>query len=275
MPHRIRLLLGRPIVVDDVAHYRRQYRAIALLGLLAMVSGLAFFLDPGSLERSAVGRALHGPVDDLWSLFYAAGGAMVVAGVYFPRRWHGPLPALEASGLWLLLTALTVNGVAIVAVRGWAAGATIPTLAFAAWVAYGRVQDLYQLGRTADPGPSGPKEPAGRALGVVAFVVPFAASGLDLNAVVVALLGGGGVAAFAQFFLLPRNREGIIASASEKAAASAAHLLATYEQDNERLRDRVAELERLNGAHVLELQECGGKITRLEARIDQLEAGRA
>lgn len=131
--------------------YRRDNRFELLLGVLAFLAGVAFFVNPGSSAGTAARTALPGPLDDVWQGMYLCGGLMVAIGVVRARV------LLEVPGLWLLATAIAVNAVAIVSLRGpLMAAAALGPLVAAAWACIARAVDLHRnvhlIGRAARAG---------------------------------------------------------------------------------------------------------------------------
>lgn len=99
---------------EDRRSYLHENRFEAGFGGLALLSAIQFYLDPTSFQRTAVGMALHGPLDDIWSLMYGFGGLAIIVGIV--TRYI----AIEAAGLWLLGSATVVNMYGICLVRGGA-----------------------------------------------------------------------------------------------------------------------------------------------------------
>ena len=109
---------------DARSGYLQAHAFELLIAVLAAVSALAFFLDPGALARSPIGRAVH-PFDTAWNVLYLAGSALVVAGLVRPSY------RLEVAGLVMLSSAIAAGTVAVVAIRG-AAGVSSITIYVAA-----------------------------------------------------------------------------------------------------------------------------------------------
>lgn len=82
-----------------------------LLAALGVLAALGFFFEPGELAHTAIGQAAH-PFDYAWNVLYAAGGALVVAGLVRPSY------RLEVAGLVMFGAAVIGAGVALVAYRG-------------------------------------------------------------------------------------------------------------------------------------------------------------
>lgn len=127
----------------DRKAYRRQTRPLFLLGALILVSGLTFYLNPGSLENTSVGRAVTGPIDEIWYGEYILSGLLICYGT------QRPAPHIERAGLIFFLTALAVNALAVMAIRGIPSLTVIPAMAVAAWVAWGRYADLTRASKVA------------------------------------------------------------------------------------------------------------------------------
>lgn len=94
-------------------YYRAQNAAWMWLGLAAIVSAINWFIDPEkAAAKSAVGRQLVGPWDDLWTFFTALGGACILVGIWYFRI------RLEIVGHFLLTAGIAVNFVAVIVVFG-------------------------------------------------------------------------------------------------------------------------------------------------------------
>jgi hypothetical protein len=120
--------------------YRRRARLSRSLGFACVPIALTALLDRETLGTASVAYALEGPLDTAWILAYLIGGACAFAGV----EWRPyPRPEVEALGVWLLVGAMVINGLAIVATRGAVAGGvTAIGLFVLADVLYGRARDL-------------------------------------------------------------------------------------------------------------------------------------
>lgn len=120
--------------------YRRRARLSRSLGIGAIPVALTALVDPDTLGAASVATALAGPIDTFWILGYLFGGMAAAAGVLW-RPY--PRPELEALGVWLLIGAMVINGLAIVALRGpIAGGVTSVGLWVLADVLYARARDL-------------------------------------------------------------------------------------------------------------------------------------
>lgn len=85
----------------------------ALIALLCLLAAAKFFVDPGNLDASAVGRALP-PWDFLWNAGFGLGGLAILAGLWAGRG------DVEVAGLFLLSTAILLQGIAVLVIYGWA-----------------------------------------------------------------------------------------------------------------------------------------------------------
>lgn len=121
MPHRHR---AEDISTHDSlpANERRVFTRGYLLGnafelwiaLAAILTALTYFYDPAALTDSSVGRVAH-PIAFTWNTGYLTAGVLITTGLWRPS------PRLELAGLSLFSSAVLINAVAIVAVRGSAA----------------------------------------------------------------------------------------------------------------------------------------------------------
>lgn len=129
----------------NVRMYRNRGALSVGLGIAGMVVSLAALIDPTLLTTSSAAQRLNGPLDEIWLTAYFLGSFTAVAGV----QWRPiPRPALEAMGLWFLIFALLVNGIAIIANRGFTGGGitAVPIVAIA-WVLWMRIRDLHTAAR--------------------------------------------------------------------------------------------------------------------------------
>jgi hypothetical protein len=125
--------------------YRRRARLSRSLGLAAIPVALVALLQRDLVGASSAAIALAGPLDTLWLLGYLLGGILLLAGV----QWRPyPRPELEGLGVWLMIGAMLINGLAIVAVRGPIGGGLTSLGLFAvADVLYARARDLDEARR--------------------------------------------------------------------------------------------------------------------------------
>jgi hypothetical protein len=118
--------------------YRRRGRPFIFVGYLLAAAGIGAILNPEVSDRTTVSQLLSPTADLTWQLAYAIGGSLMALGVLAAR------PAAEVLGLWLAFYALALNGIALMAVRGFAgSGLALAAYALTAWVVFGRVQDLH------------------------------------------------------------------------------------------------------------------------------------
>lgn len=121
--------------VSDLGMARRN-RFEFLLAMLMIAAGLTFFLDPESLQQTAVGHTVTGWLDDAWSMCYLIGGILICAGLLTSRV------GIEAAGLWLAITTVVVNAYGILTIFGGRSLSTIPSLVLTALVCADRLLEL-------------------------------------------------------------------------------------------------------------------------------------
>lgn len=115
-------LRGRNVLINIIEMW------VALAGV---ISGLIFVYRPASIDQNALSQTIGHNLAATWSISYAAAGVII---------WFGllrPSPRWEVVGLFLLGSATSVNGLAIVSVfglRGAATAATLLTLTLATWL---------------------------------------------------------------------------------------------------------------------------------------------
>jgi hypothetical protein len=115
--------------------YRRQQRAMFLIGALIFLSGIGFYFAPDR-NQSSVAQTLTGPLADVWYAEYIVSGLAIMWGT------QRPAPNVERMGHILFLTALAINTIAVILVLGGRSLPTIPAYIIAAWVSFGRLHDL-------------------------------------------------------------------------------------------------------------------------------------
>ena len=127
----------------NAREYRRRASGVELLAGLCITSGLVGLLRLDELGVSVVARQLGAVAQIVWLSLYLAGGALALAGLYWPRV---PRPELEALGLWLLVGGFSINLLVLVAIRlpvpDGASLTTMSALVLAIRLAYRRVLDL-------------------------------------------------------------------------------------------------------------------------------------
>lgn len=245
-----------PSGIDERAQiraYRRQSRAMLFIGAIFLFVGARFFLDPGELERTTIGKALPGFYDEAWSLLYVAGGALIAWGC------ERPSPRAERPGITLVLTGLVANFVAIAGVRGVGiALGQVPIYAIATWVLWSRRGDLIAAARRAD---AGTKDAVETKLLALVPLLPFAA--IDTSSLVITIMGGGVIAAMTNAFLFRPQRNNLIAQASDAATQATTRALDTAEKTITRLEKLVAD----QSVHIEELEQRNSEL--LETVEDQ------
>lgn len=107
------------------------------LGLAGVLAAAQFFLDPGTTERSSIGRNLDGPVDDLWYSFWAMGGLTIMYGIIRLR------PRTEIVGQMFFLAGILPNAVAIAIEIG--GGPSFWTIMVAGFANAGRIYYLWHV----------------------------------------------------------------------------------------------------------------------------------
>lgn len=100
--------------------YRAQNSIWLWLGVAAALSLITWLLDPqGEAGRTAIGRTLSGPMDDIWHVLLGAGGVLVFVGI-----WSFRVRA-EIIGHMLVAVAVALNAAAVIAVTGLVATSLI------------------------------------------------------------------------------------------------------------------------------------------------------
>lgn len=143
MPERFYEVLSHTNHKRALLYYRAQNSAWMWLGLATIISAINWFVDPEkAAQRSAVGRQLTGPWDDLWILCTALGGICIIGGI-----WQFRIRA-EIVGHFLLTTGVAVNFVAVIVVFGLSSTAII--LAAVCLASAWRAWFLWKLAQGAD-----------------------------------------------------------------------------------------------------------------------------
>lgn len=117
--------------------YRAQNAIWLWLGAAAVMSLIAWLTDPaGESRRSALGRTLSGPLDEVWHLVLGVGGVLVFAGV-----WRLAV-RLEVIGHLFVALGVFINALAVAAVVG--AGPSAFILFGVAFASAGRIWYLLE-----------------------------------------------------------------------------------------------------------------------------------
>lgn len=101
------------------------------VALAGVITGLVFFYSPASIDKGALAQTIGHAFAAVWNIGYFASGLVI---------WFGllrPSPRLEVAGLYLLGSATSINGIAIITVfglRGAATSITLFTLTGASWI---------------------------------------------------------------------------------------------------------------------------------------------
>src|SRR5258706_13320593 len=96
-----------------------------------IVSGIVFFSSPASIDGNAISQTIGHGLSFAWIVGYFSAGVGI---------WYGllrPSPRWEVGGLFILGSATSVNGIAILSIfgmRGVATASTLLTLTVAAWI---------------------------------------------------------------------------------------------------------------------------------------------
>jgi cytochrome c oxidase assembly factor CtaG len=101
------------------------------VALAGIITGLVFFYSPASIDKNALALTIGHTFAATWSISYFIAGLVI---------WYGllrPSPRLEVAGLFVLGSATSVNGIAILSIfglRGAATSVTLLTLTAASWI---------------------------------------------------------------------------------------------------------------------------------------------
>lgn len=109
MPEALYALLAKSAHKEALRLYRIQNSIWMWLGGAAVVSCIAWFFDPEkAAQKSAIGRQLGTPIDDVWNVVWAIGGFLIVVGVWNFR------PRLEFVGHIAVCAALATYSMSVV-----------------------------------------------------------------------------------------------------------------------------------------------------------------
>lgn len=101
------------------------------VALAGIVTGLVFLSEPNSIRQNAITETIGYTLAAAWSLAYMVTGLII---------WYGllrPSPRWEVVGLFLLGSATSANGIAILSIfglRGAGTAVTLLALTVAAWL---------------------------------------------------------------------------------------------------------------------------------------------
>lgn len=101
------------------------------VALAGVVTGFVFLYAPSSIDKGSLSQTIGHTLAAVWSISYMCAGFII---------WFGllrPSPRFEIAGLYLLGSATSINGIAILSVfglRGAATSITLFTLTFASWI---------------------------------------------------------------------------------------------------------------------------------------------
>jgi hypothetical protein len=101
------------------------------VALAGVITGLVFFYSPSSIDQGSLAQTIGRNLAAVWSVSYFASGLIIWLGLLRPS------PRFEIAGLYLLGSATSINGIAILSVfglRGAATSITLFTLTFASWI---------------------------------------------------------------------------------------------------------------------------------------------
>jgi hypothetical protein len=113
MPERdtVRVRLTPQVAADARREATRAYRLAhggwAVIGLILMIGGLSFFIDPSAVHDTPLVQSLHGAFDKVWNGAFLLGGLLLMIGVLIPAR------VVELWGWCLSATTLVTYGVAV------------------------------------------------------------------------------------------------------------------------------------------------------------------
>lgn len=114
MKRRRRITLAAVIAQNK---YAAQNPVAFVLGIASVLIGLENIALPlDLLEQSSIGRTLPLGLEILWAVTMVVGGAGVTVGILLTKR------SVEAAGAILLGASLAIDGVVILAYRGYAEG---------------------------------------------------------------------------------------------------------------------------------------------------------
>lgn len=138
---------------------RRSFRRGYFLGnayeawaaMAAVLAGVAFLIEPDSVQSSTVARQA-GALTLLWGLLYAGGGLMVLIGLWLPS------PRVELAGLCMFSSAAAIDGVSLLVFR-FPVGIRVALL-YLSFVAAGAMRGYLVL-RLARINPAGRDGPEG------------------------------------------------------------------------------------------------------------------
>lgn len=143
MPERFYEFMSHTQHKRALLFYRTQNSAWLWLGLATIVSAINWFSNPAEAsKKSAVGRELSGPWDDLWTLCTAIGGIFIIYGI-----WRFRIRS-EIIGHLFLSAGIAVNFAAVVVVFGLTSTSIVLGAVCVASVA--RAWFLWKLARGAD-----------------------------------------------------------------------------------------------------------------------------
>lgn len=265
-------------------HYIVENLVWVWLATAALLTGIAFFVDPGTLAASPLGRVLH-PWDYFWNFLWIAGGTGMLAGILSYR------PEIEVIGQTLFSGALLIYVGALLL----AGSPVIGTAVYPALVAasLGRVYLIVQRARAIRD--ARPDELAGvvedvkrREGGTVlslaaiplAVVLGATAVPVELFALVVTALAAGG--GYQAYRLVKPQRDVLRAEVTDKITSAADRIITRQQDEIAELRGRIVALE----VKVLHQQETDAKLAaaiasrdlaehaveRLSRRVEQLVA---
>jgi hypothetical protein len=83
------------------------------IGIAGILGGSVYLLVPEALSKSSIGTTARFHLDYLWAIMYFIGGLLTVYGIIkiSPRN--------ELAGMCLFVSALLINGFAVVVTFGW------------------------------------------------------------------------------------------------------------------------------------------------------------
>jgi hypothetical protein len=254
--------------------YRRSARPYIFLGVLCLLAGVGGLLDQEALGQSTIARELGAWAQKVWLGCYALGGLLLLAGTMWPRRAREDI---ETAGLCMVLGGMAINGMVVLTLRGpVVGGTTLLSILFASWMkvaGVARVGYVRAMGSPAVAAPLvWPRAPRmtghllKRALALVGLTGAATVS-LDLATVVVAL--GALATAVVSAYKVRQSQPTVEADLEDRAVTRLRAALDTYVQDNQRLREQVEDLERIETELRVEVRACKMRIEHLTGVIQR------
>jgi hypothetical protein len=120
--------------------YRAQNSIWLWLGLACIAAFVSYYVDPSTVAKSAIGRSLSGPVDEIWNGGFLISGLLIIVGVWTTRA------KIEIIGQLFLCASIATDSAAIAILAG--VGPSFWTIAA---IAIASVFRIYWLIHTTTP----------------------------------------------------------------------------------------------------------------------------